>query len=164
EEDGTLVVELPGPFRSATLGAVCAGASSGKRCNARIVDIVAVCCGDGVVSHPDEKCDPQASPTGCPAGTYCNETCTACCGDGVVDPGEKCDPPGSRAGCPVGAFGLQVCKGICTGCCGDGVLDPGERCDPPFDVACCSLGASCNGLCTGYSGDGWRGLVWAYSS
>ena len=115
-------------------------------------------CGDGTID-PGEMCDPPHQQGVCPAGEYCNDTCTACqglCGDGIVAPDEACDRrPGESLGCPAG----QSCKYDCSTCqlvCGDGVIGQGEVCDPPGSTGAtggCPVGV-CTQDCSACCGDG----------
>ena len=94
--------------------------------------------------QPGEACDGAA---GCPAGTYCDATCSVCgatrCGDGIKAGSESCD----RAdGCPPGLY----CDNACAACtqtkCGDGIAAGAEPCD---GASGCTTPEICNPTCTG---------------
>lgn len=91
-------------------------------------------CGDGVVSEPQETCDPKSSTVcatksscvsaGCMSATFSGSTeqCTAKCDRKTITnmaPGDGC--------CPKGANASQDTD--CDAVCGNGVTEPGEECD-----------------------------------
>jgi|GEM_PF-2841373 len=88
--------------------------------------------GNGTI---DEVCDPQAVPTGCPAGEACDQTCNCqpippSCGNGTLDPGEECEPP-NTATCDANCQLLPIC--------GNGIVEVGEACE----------GTTCNATING---------------
>jgi len=136
-------------------------------------------CGNGVV-EAGERCDCGADSTKLPAackgingallgdGSGCTstctkepvcidagggaQTCTALCGDGVIDASEQCDDGNLQGGdgcsvtcklemgftcsavarrttCPTGSGQCTVQYSVCTSMCGDGIVVAGEECD-----------------------------------
>ena len=99
-------------------------------------------CGDGVVNHRSEQCDPP-DDTACPDRCLADCTCPTegICHDGVLDPGEECE---DGIGCPDNADCLDDCTCSVPPPCGNGIIDPGEECD----VTGCPDNADCLEDCT----------------
>src|SRR4029434_3708496 len=101
----------------------------------------------------DEACDPQAAPSGCPTGQFCNDQCQCLpnCPHGVLDAREECAPQLTsqpNMGCPIAG---QTCNNLCqcSSACGDGTIDPGEACEPPNTATCdanCQITVCGNGI------------------
>lgn len=91
-------------------------------------------CGDGIVTSPDEECEPGLGPD-------CSNNCRLVvpgCGDGNVGAGEECDDGDT-----------DPCDGCSPECllevCGNGRIDCGEVCDNGIagSVCTCGPGTSC---------------------
>ena len=140
-------------------------------------------CGNGLVDN-DEQCDPEASPSGCPAGFLCTSTCGCLllavpsptsspvsetlpnpttlpttspipsCGNGIRELDEDCDYMANVPECQDGFFCNTGCT--CQSTCENGDMDEGEQCDPtaPNNPGCPS-GFYCNSCtCQPYCGNG----------
>jgi hypothetical protein len=156
----TITAEANDCTETGTLLFTCPGGSGGPTC------------GDGVITAP-EVCDtngasPDILPSGTPAGSSCNATCSAIvppagptCGDGVITAPEACDTNGNNpdvlpSGTPAGSTCNSTCSAIVpptSSSCGDGVITAPEVCDtngsnPDVLPSGTPAGSTCNSTCT----------------
>ncbi len=68
-------------------------------------------------------------------------SCTAVCGNGIVESGEACDDGANNGSA------TSLCTTHCTLKCGDGVIEPPEQCDNGAAANTGSYG-QCNPNCT----------------
>jgi cysteine-rich repeat protein len=106
--------------------------------------VTVLCCGDGILTTPQEECDPNDLSDPIVVAGLCNPDCTIApvCGDGEVNQAfETCDPPGSLVAPVDGGDATRECRNTSTeypACtyCGDGIVDTaaGEACDDGNDI------------------------------